>query len=543
MKCIFIHIVVLCWLSSIHVNAQHREVANGSPLEKRLNPHSADTLLNKMNLLHKNIFMRRDISFSQFKSPLDSISDKIASLGKNLQQKLDSLKSNGYQSDSLQQDLQNILNSPQQKLESLLGFRERFKMDVSKGLSRLDTLQDLENILAEKADVVNKISTELRVGPLGKDLIPDVNSSVPDLSLPSGVVTDVDVNKDNPLLPQKPDLDLSAGIPGADLSSPLKQLTKRAEILTDKTSGLTDIAKNAADVAKKADEYKTDIGKVQEEGLLRSEKLDEVAESQALRIDELKAFKEQKAVEELEAYKKLIEQYKNEKRIEEEMKAKVKELANDVIVQNSGKVNDTMKKISRYKRKFSDVPDIRNLPRRAPNPLKGQSWRERVIPGIALQTLNNKKVWLELDPQVYYKLNGNWSAGIGGMYRFSMNPDKITFDDFGSMYGGKSFIQYNAFKAFFLRTEVQLVEWKPWRWTISDPRYIDKTYVGAIGLGKSYMVAKRVKGNAQTLYHWHWKGLDPYAPKIMIRLAFDFSLEKRKPRPWAEKLKALRKNK
>jgi hypothetical protein len=240
-------------------------------------------------------------------------------------------------------------------------------------------------------------------------------------------------------------------------------------------------------------------------------------------------------------YQKLIEQYKEEKRIKQELEEKSRELANDVVVQNQGKVDESMKKIGKYKHKFSEVQDMRNLPKRAPNPMKDLGWRQRLIPGFTFQTLNSTQVWLEFDPQLYYRLNGNWSVGAGGMYRFSMISEKITFDNFGSMYGAKLFTQYHAFKGFFLRSEVQYVTWKPWSLHPTDPDYRDKTYVAAVGIGKSYTLAKKIKGSAQTLYHFHWHGMDPYKPKILIRLGFDFSLAKKELRPWEKKLKETKK--
>jgi hypothetical protein len=233
----------------------------------------------------------------------------------------------------------------------------------------------------------------------------------------------------------------------------------------------------------------------------------------------------------------LIEQYKEEKRIHEELKEKTKELATEKITQNQGKVNDAMKKIGKYKHKFSQVHDMRKLPKHAPNPMKEKSWRERVVPGLTFQTFSSNATWLEFDPQVYYKLSGSLSAGIGGMYRFSMNPGKLTFDDFGSMMGVKIFAQYHIVKGFFVRGEGQYVRWKPWDLKLTDPTYIDHTYVAAAGIGKSYQIAKKLKGNIQTLYHFHWEGMDPYKPKVMIRMGFDFSLKKREEKHWEKKLK------
>jgi hypothetical protein len=52
-----------------------------------------------------------------------------------------------------------------------------------------------------------------------------------------------------------------------------------------------------------------------------------------------------------------------------------------------------MRDLNKYKRKFSDVQDLRDLPKRAPNPMKGLGWRERLVPGLTLQTIVKTKTW------------------------------------------------------------------------------------------------------------------------------------------------------
>jgi hypothetical protein len=470
----------------------------------------------------------------------DSVGHIADALEHTVRLRIDSLTALGFATDSLLLSLQKTLDSPQ-KIEALFAFQKRLHADIKQRAIGMDTLQHLQSVLKEKSNIINELAADAGLPPTGKDLTARLPVTSSDYHLPSIRNVNTKIPEVTLGLPR-----IKPGLPKEILKPDISGMKSSAltEGVTKKVSSVTDVVKDGGDIMEKADGYKDDIEKVRDEGLMKSEKLDELAERQALNIDQLKAFKEQnKGIDEMEAYKKLIEQYKDEKRIEEEMKAKVKELANDVVLKNSTKIDASMQKIARIKRKFSDVPDVRNLPRRPPNPMKGLSLRERLVPGLTFQTVNNKKVWLEFDPQIFYKLNATLSAGAGGMYRFSMNPEEFTFHNFGSMSGAKVFVQYTAFKGFFLRGEGQYVRWKPWHWSATDPAYIDRPYVAAIGVGKSYMLAKRIKGSMQTLYHWHFRGLDPYRPKVMIRLGFDFSLEKRKPRPWAEKLKSLRKQK
>ena len=466
----------------------------------------------------------------------DSITQVADALQHSVRLRIDSLAALGFSTDSLVLRLNETLNSPA-KAEALFAFQKRLDTDIRR-VVKMDTLQYLQRVLKEQSDIITELAADAGLPPIAKDLTAGLPATGADYNLPgieniTAKVPEVTLALP-PIKPGLPQEILKSDIGGMDLSA-------NTDALTNKISNITDVTKDGGEIIDKAGEYKDDIEKVRDEGLMKSKKLDELTETEALNIDQLKAFKEQNKGEEIEAYRKLIEQYREEKRIEEEMKEKVKELANDVIVKNSAKVDASMKKIARIKRRFSDVPDVRNLPRHPPNPLKEVPLRERLVPGFTFQTVNNKKVWLEFDPQIAYKLTPTMVVGLGGMYRFSMSPEKFTFHNFGSMWGGKTFIQYTVFKGLFLRGEGQYLRWKPWHWSATDPAYIDRPYVGAIGIGKSYMLTRRIKGSMQTLYHWHFDGLDPYRPKVMIRLGFDFSLEKRKPRPWTEKLKSLRK--
>lgn len=267
------------------------------------------------------------------------------------------------------------------------------------------------------------------------------------------------------------------------------------------------------------------------------EALSHTAENEALRTDEFKELqKERVSAKELDKYRQAIEQYKDEKRIRQELKEKGRDLANDAIQKQQGKVDVAMKKVKSANRKFDYVQDIRNLPTRVPNPMKGLSWRERLVPGVTFQFFENSLTWLEFDPQLYYKISGNWSAGLGGTYRFSLDKRHFEFDHFDNLFGVKAFAQCHVFKGFFILSEGQLVSWKTWTQSTADPSYRNKTYVALVGIGKQYSLTSRIKGNVQTLYQFH-EGADPYKSRIIFRLGFDFSLRKKEVRDWEKNLR------
>jgi hypothetical protein len=522
--------------------------------------HKTDSISNKLSALPSAALTKTDSIAQKLTSPLNTVNEKLSSIKRSLQQRLDSLKAKGQPSEGLQHkldSLESLSQTPQEQYVKLTALEQEWKKKISDKIPGMESISKVGSKAKEAASEVNDVSTKLGVGPLGNDLKPRLNTNLTsDVAMPglpgnSGLKTELpgvsgagelgNVNANVPDVGSS----LKKDIPGINGKGLNGIVPEEVGDVKNKIGEVTGTLKQAGGVVKEGEEYVKEVKTIQEEGLGRSEKIPELAEKQLLKIDEVAAVQQQQAasVEQMEAYKKALEQYKNEKAIEADLEKRSKELANDVIAKNQGKVDSYMNKISRTKRRFSQVHDVRYLPKRPPNPMKGLSWRERLVPGFAMYTFSTNRLWLQVDPQLYYKLNGNLMLGAGAMYRLSMNPGKITFHDFNSMNGYKIFSQHNVFKGFALRAELQREFWKPWYLQTKDPNHVDRVTVGMIGISKSYNLNKRIRGNAQTLYHYTWGASDPYKPKIVLRIGFDFSLKKKEVQPWKKKLKELKKAK
>ncbi|WP_333818623.1 hypothetical protein [Ohtaekwangia sp.] len=435
----------------------------------------------------------------------DSTRNKAVALNNKIQNRVDSLKKIGA------------------TYSSIHNHRPVNLADTARKVLPADSIKSIEAKAKAQQAKINEVSTELGVGTLGGDVSP--------------------VHGINTSLPQNIEL---PGINQPSINSPDLNIGKPAVSIPEVKNGSEDVSgigneiKSVEGISSEVNNYSNEVKSIQENDLKESKELPALAEKEMQELDEMKALQQVKGFtdEEVEAYKKAIEQYKNEKRMEAELAEKAKEVANDAVLQNQSVVDGSMKKIAKYKYKFSSVADMRNLPKHAPNPLKDLPLRERIIPGLSLQVLNSTDRWLEFDPNVNYRLTGNWSAGIGGMFRFSMNPSKLKFSDFGSMYGYKTIVQYKAFKGFFLQAEGHRVTWKPWDTRLKDPYYRENVYVALVGIGKSHAISKRLRGNIQTFYHYAW-GIDPYKPKVMLRFGIEFSLAKREKQSWEKRLKEL----
>ena len=537
---------------SFAANGQGSETPSASqaldsiPLLKR-----TDSLGMKTKALPSQVTTRTDSVSARITAPVDSVDTKLSALKISLQQRLDSLKAKGQPSEALQKrldSLNNLSQLPGDQYNKLLSLKQQLKDSISARVPGLASVNNVSDKTKSAVGEVNQVSTELGIGPLGKDLKPDINAKLPetgvDLSgLPGSPGVNAEVPKLNTEIPAV-GTDVKQKIPSVKGNNLNGLVPEEVGDIKDKIGTVSSTLNEAGTIMKEGEGYVKEVKTIQEEGLGRSEKIPELAEQQLMKIDEVAALQNERAASlgQMEEYKKLIEQYKEEKAIKADLEKRSREIANDAIIQNQAKVDASMNKLSKAKRKLSSAKEFSNLAQRAPNPMKGLSWRERVVPGFILYTFATDRVWLQLDPQINYKLNGNLSLGAGAMYRFSMNPGNITFRDFKSLYGTKVFAQYHAYKGFWLRAEGQHERWKPWHFQHKDPSYIDEVFVAAAGICKNYSVGKRIKGNAQTLYHFTWGEFDPYKPKIILRIGFDLSIVKKEVKPWEKKLKEIKKS-
>jgi hypothetical protein len=522
----------------------------------------ADAVVNKVNIntvtqkaLQWPDTIKRRVAnrIGLVKDSLQSINglknEKYNVLVNKLQHKADSLQALGKPSSHLQKQIdsvRNLANLPSEKIAKLASLQQQLKDSLIANIPSLDSVKAISNKAKAAMNEVNQVSTGLGIGPLGQDLKVGAQMGFP---LLQGPAVKTDLSTLNTAMPSAPNPDLK--VPQANTQLPdLNQKIPDVKgsvngLVPDEAKGvqnemgkITKSINEGSAVVKQGEEYVKDVKTIQEEGLNRSEKIPELAEKQLLKVDEIKEFQQETAIATatMDEYKALIEKYKEEKAIKEDLEKKSKDMATDLIMSDDH-VQNSMKKIGKLKKKFPNVADMRELPKRAPNPMKELHWRDRLVPSLGFYTFSTNRTWLQIDPEIYYKVSKNISLGIGTIYRFSLNAGKITFSDFGNSHGYKAFVQYHAYKGFWLRAEGQQVTWKPWNMKIQDPSYQDKVNVLALGILKSYNISKRIKGNTQLLYHHSWNGFDPYKQKVIIRVGIDFSIRKATKQPWRQQLK------
>ncbi len=503
----------------------------------------------------QTLLLKEDSLRQRINAPTDFLTTKISCLKSSLQHRIDSLKAKGQPTEKMQarlNKLDSLSKSPAEAQQKLTALQSELQDSIYNSIPGAKETMAIQSKANGAFGKVNEVTTEIGIGQVGGEYQNELGNAVPgvpDLNTPKiDGIPGLDINKDlgvNTSIPtdvnglnKNPNLK----IPDANLGKVNELLPDEIQDATKAVEGVTEKFQEGQQILGEGQEHLDQVKSIQEEGL-RSEKINDLAENQLSKVDEISALEKERAatIGQMEEYKKLIEQYKNEKAIKAELEEKSKELANDIVAANQSKVDGSLKKLRKYNRKFDNIPDIRELPKRPPNVMKKLGLRHRVVPGFAFYTFATDRVWLQFDPQVFYKFNGNFSAGAGTIFRFSMKPSNVTFDNLNNTFGFKVFAQHHVYKTMWLRAEIQNLSWKPLHLLHNDPNYMDNVTVGAIGIMKNVNIAKRVKANAQTLYHYTIAGSDPYKTKIIFRLGIDFSLKKREKVEWKVKWKAARK--
>ncbi|MFN5169082.1 MAG: hypothetical protein ACK5DD_05625 [Cyclobacteriaceae bacterium] len=340
---------------------------------------------------------------------------------------------------------------------------------------------------------------------------------LPDANLPGVDVPNLDANA--PQLPGTDALNLGGNLPG--------ELQKIGEW-----------QQQGSEVMKEAQQ-------IQQEGLANGEKLPGLLEQQAGQLEEIATITQhQQQIEKIrkmqQEYLDQVEQFRDSAKIEAEAKDRLKNLATEQVEQQSEKLQGAQADLAKYKSKFSEIQSIHTLPRRPPNPLKGKPFRERIVPGLNLQISKRDNYSVDLAPQVFYHLRPRWQAGLGLVYRFNINVDNPAVNAPNELFGGKVFVNYVAFKSWFLRLEEERINYRllpaasP---AANDPEVRLWTNTLLMGIGREFAMNRILSMNTQVLFNALHEHNNPYTTKVVLRIGFNFSLKKDQRRGFIRGLK------
>lgn len=461
------------------------------------------------------------VGFTQFDSvelPVDSI-NSIASL----QWLKDSLTITAW-ADSMKISLQNRFTPDSLKLKSKVDSLSSLRLPTEPYASRLDSLlKGKENLLSEitgkQQELTSKTKSKLnkwqqsiraRLDSIGiKGSIPGVNlPQTKELNLPQTDFPELDIPGLD--LPQVPVL-ASTDFANLELSPDLSDINTKLPFSS--FEGLLGIQGKLSGISDKV-------------SVLEELKANAVPTAESL-IGELDAVKElqsqTKALEGIQPPGNPADQLPNA----EQAKEQVKDMAIDHFAGKDQQLKTAMQEISKYKRKYSSIQSIKDLPRKTPNPMKEKAFIERLVEGVTLQPVRKDNWMVDINPSIGYRFTKRLTINMGWNHRitFGENDKDIT-----AVYGPRINGEYKVFKGFSGRLDVETMNtFVPANLKQSDIGEREWVPAVFVGIKKEYKIYKQLRGTAITLYNLYNPDYkSPYGDRLNIRLGFEYTIKKKK---------------
>ena len=136
----------------------------------------------------------------------------------------------------------------------------------------------------------------------------------------------------------------------------------------------------------------------------------------------------------------------------------------------------------------------------------------------------NKSTAVDLNPELAYLINKNFSAGIGGNYRFNAETVDISSQTLEqSIYGYRIFAEHRILSSFFAHLEYESL-------AISTSAEESKNWHHSIlaGIEKRIRISRVVEGQVALLYNFMHDGHLGYVSPWVLRVGFNFLPSKKR---------------
>lgn len=492
---------------------------------------------------------------------------KIDSLRNSTRQPIDSLKSIDltkgvtHKSDSLR----SLVNKPvsvigkgeeliENKVDSLGNRVTKLGTDLNKKVEGANQkiLHETENVTHKTTGAVTSTETKIEnkakqvtgenVKVPGADKLNATGVNVPDLKT-SGVDLSGVSNTDAKLpelntgsvtkelsseIPKTSNVDIAKGIPSVkDGISDIK-LPKTDEL--DKVKDLTGELKTLEGKLAGAEKYE---GEAQKLKSMDAAQVEKQAEGQLKNVSQVKGLgSEITKAQQIQAQQEaLLQKYRDQKLLEQEIKRKAANVANDFMGEHATEVKNAQAQLTKSKKGLHSIKNFNDLFKRRSDELVGKKFYQRLLPGITTQVYqNNKTVSIDAGLQVGYRISPRFTAGIGGLYRVGFNNDYKYYAKGIGVYGGRIYMDLTAYKGIFVHGEFEILKLDSSRMiSLQKLESIpNKVYGSYFGLGKKINISRRIKGSVMGLYRVEYDGKLPSIKKLNMRLGFDYLIGKRK---------------
>jgi len=441
---------------------------------------------------------------------------------------LDSVQSSFYQSsNSLKYAYQsnlNKLNSVHSGLQNKLDSLSELQLPTLKIKHVLDSINQLREktiaSLKEKLQSIKDKTTgrikELNLPPELSEKVSAITGNIENFSIPTTDFNFASVNlPDNPL-EKLNDLNMKSSLSSVGKVDELKNVTGELSQISGITNEVSSYGQEAQQLA---------------QGNLEAVKeLPAAAEQKAAELSGFKDIQKQAGV--LDEYKGDLGQLQNPGAMKDQGVEKLQQAAMDHFAGKGQIIQEAMDKMSKYKEKYESLNSLSDIPKKRPNEMRSKPLIERIIPAFMIQIQKEgNDLLIDLNPYVGYRFTGKLTAGPGWNQRIAYNTHGNAFKSKPRIFGPRAFAEYNLWKGFFPRVEVEIMNacvpplTKPATIDLGNRQWVWGMFVG---IKKEYRFLKTVKGTVlimTRLFDPHHKS--PYADVINARFGFEFPMKKK----------------
>lgn len=389
-----------------------------------------------------------------------------------------------------------------------------------------------------------KLNTIRQEGGSGANIPGNVDLKTPSLgntSLPGAPSTNFNVGDNLKLgdTPNVPNLTnpLGTQTPGlGNIQEKVGDLTKVPQEKINELKSVEELqlAKNKVgqvnQVTDKVQGYGDDVKKVAEGNIGEVKSIPDAIEGKVSKLDEIQDLQKHQGLGDMQQVKDLADKANNPEALREQAQQMVIQEAKDHFAGNMEALQAAMDKMSKLKQKYSEVSSIKDLPKRAPNPMKGKPLIERIVPSVTLQFQKMPTFDIDFNPMLSYRVTGRWLVSGGWNERVGFSKwNRVVPSEriFGPRAGGS----FTFGKGYAVKAEVEKMNAiiptsalggdgaRHWLWS------------AFVGLKRDYNLGAHIKGNMQVLYNlYDDHDSSPYSERLSIRMGFEFPMKKR-PKP------------
>jgi len=460
--------------------------------------------LDTLNILTSKVTQLQDsLNMALHNNKVDSVRDKLMHKIDSLHQLQLPTEKYTRLLDSLNQIPNNTLNKANEKVATVQ--------------SKVNAVQEKINSPANKVErgVNEKLNLMKAEGGEGTNLPGNVN--LPGVDAPG--VPGVDGSL--------PSTDLGLAQPGIGGAGGTGIPDLKGEIpALDGLNGIKEQFGKVGEVTGQAGSYSEDIKNISSGNFGEVKQVPEKLETEAVKMGNADVLSEKS--QELNDYKEMIAAGGDKETMKQQALQQAPKLAKNHFKGQEAALQEAINKVNSYKKKYTELTDLENIPKRKPNAMKDKPFIERLVPGMTFQIQKSENVWLDYNPSLSYLMSGRFAAGLGWNERIGIT-NHFGFTSKDRIYGPRTFLEFKIKKGFSVRADMEKM------YSFVLPNVLNPTDLGGnrwvgsafIGMKKQYDFMKSIKGNFQFLYNFYDDhDNSPYTSRFNVRFGFEFPMKR-----------------